>query len=97
MAKEDIRSCSLEELRAMKERGELYPTSPDSPTYMPPEEFWEEAEFIDPKNQRKVHTGIRFNYEMLEWFKSQGKGWQTHMDKVLCAYYEAHKKQTPTP
>jgi len=40
---------------------------------------------------------IRFNYEMLEWFKSQGKGWQTHMDKVLCAYYEAHKKQTPTP
>jgi uncharacterized protein (DUF4415 family) len=29
----------------------------------------------------------------LEWFKAQGRGYQTRMNAVLRSYYEAHKDE----
>ncbi len=38
----------------------------------------------------KMAMSIRVDADVLEWFRSQGKGWQTRMNKVLRAYAKAH-------
>lgn len=35
---------------------------------------------------------LRLDPEVLEFFKSQGKGYQTAINKVLRRYVEAHKQ-----
>ena len=37
----------------------------------------------------KVPTSIRVDGDVMEWFRSQGKGWQTRMNGVLRAYAKA--------
>lgn len=38
----------------------------------------------------KLAMSIRVDADVLEWFRSQGKGWQTRMNGVLRAYAKAH-------
>jgi uncharacterized protein (DUF4415 family) len=38
----------------------------------------------------KIATSIRIDDDVIEWFRSQGKGWQTRMNAVLRAYAKAH-------
>jgi len=57
------------------------------------DEFWGNAHVVFPSHIHKVHTGIRLDEDMLQWFKSQGNGWQTRMNAILRSYYEAHHKR----
>jgi len=46
--------------------------------------------------EAKISTGkkqiaLRVDTDVLEWMKSQGKGYQSRINAVLRAYYEAHK------
>jgi uncharacterized protein (DUF4415 family) len=34
---------------------------------------------------------MRLDADMLEWFRQQGRGYQTRMNAILRAYYETHK------
>ena len=34
---------------------------------------------------------IRLDADVLAWMKSQGRGYQTRINAVLRAYYEAHR------
>jgi uncharacterized protein (DUF4415 family) len=52
-----------------------------------------------------VHVGIpgpkrqltvRFDQDIIEWFKAQGTGYQTRMNAVLRGYVEAQKKLKAT-
>jgi len=72
----------------MTEKGDYVPTRPDAPEPEIEEDFWDKARVVIPPP--KVHTGIRLDADMLEWFKTQGKGWQTRMNAVLRSYYESH-------
>ena len=36
---------------------------------------------------------LRIDTEVLEWFKAQGKGYQTNINNLLKAYMEAHLNQ----
>ena len=36
-----------------------------------------------PKARPKVSTTVRFDAEVLEYFRATGKGWQTRMNEVL--------------
>lgn len=38
----------------------------------------------------KVAMSIRVDDDVMAWFRSQGKGWQTRMNAVLRAYAKAH-------
>ncbi len=38
---------------------------------------------------RKDHINIRVDHDVLEWFRSNGKGYQTLMNNVLRAFVEA--------
>jgi len=52
-------------------------------------DFWANCRVVEPKTKQVV--SIRFDREVLEWFKAQGKGYQTRMNAVLRAYIEAHR------
>jgi|RhiMetdeSRZDD1v2_1073273.scaffolds.fasta_scaffold1859395_2 uncharacterized protein (DUF4415 family) len=91
MENADIKTSSLEEARALREQGKTE-TRADAPRYSVDESFWENARVVLPDGRPKVHTGIRLDADMLEWFKSQGKGWQSRMNAVLRSYFESHHK-----
>jgi uncharacterized protein (DUF4415 family) len=92
MANKDIKQYSLEELKDMVARCDYVPTRPDAPRYPVDESFWENARVVLPDGRPKVHTGIRLDADMLDWFKSQGKGWQSRINAVLRSYFESHHK-----
>jgi uncharacterized protein (DUF4415 family) len=44
--------------------------------------------------ERKVQLTLRVDADVLKWFKSQGKGYQTRINSVLKAYKTAHESGT---
>ena len=38
----------------------------------------------------KTPTSMRIDNDVMDWFKAQGRGWQTKMNAVLRAYVRAH-------
>lgn len=54
------------------------------------ETFFADAELRMP--QAKPSITIRLDPDILDWFKSQGKGYQTRINTVLRRYVEARKK-----
>lgn len=53
------------------------------------DDFWKNAKLVEP--EKKKQLTVRFDAEVVQWFKQQGKGYQTRMNAVLKSYYEAHK------
>ena len=89
MTKENIKRATLAEIRAMKDRGELYhdPDAPDGPDL--PDSFWENAVLVDPLGKTSVH--LKLDADVFFFFKRQGKGHITRMQDVLKAYVKAHQ------
>lgn len=44
-----------------------------------------------PVREHKTQVALRIDNDVLEWFRSQGRGWQTRMNALLRAYMEAHQ------
>jgi uncharacterized protein (DUF4415 family) len=51
------------------------------------EAWFRNAELVIPT---KIATSIRVDGDVMDWFKTQGRGWQTRMNAVLRAYAKAH-------
>jgi uncharacterized protein (DUF4415 family) len=45
---------------------------------------------------RKAQITLRLDSDVLAWFKTQGRGYQTRMNALLRAYMEAHRQETRT-
>ena len=67
------------------------PTAPGAPEREVDEAFWATARLVEP-DRRKVHTGLRIDADVLDWFKARGRGWQTRMNAVLRSYYEHERR-----
>ena len=68
-------------------------TDPDIDTSDIPEldaEFFKSAELRMPAG--KTSITVRLDSDVLEWFRNQGKGYQTRINAVLRTYMEAHHK-----
>lgn len=52
-------------------------------------EFWENASLVMPEKKKAV--SLRLDREVLDYFKQQGKGYQTKINAVLKAYIKARK------
>ena len=52
-------------------------------------EFWKSARVVLPPGKTSVH--LRMDSDVVDWFKSRGKGHLTHMNAVLRAYVEAQQ------
>jgi hypothetical protein len=93
MTGQDIRRASLEEIRDMDRRGELYynPDAPAGPDLG--EDFWANAVVVEPAVERtSVH--LKLDPAVFDFFKQGGKGHLTRMQNVLKAYVEAQKRKT---
>ncbi len=54
------------------------------------EEFWANAKLVVP-GEVKVALGVRFDRDVVEWFRQQGYGYQSKMNAVLKTYVQAQK------
>jgi uncharacterized protein (DUF4415 family) len=52
--------------------------------------FWDNATIVYPENKKPVT--LRLDTDVLEWFRSTGKGYQTRINAILKSYIKAHKK-----
>ena len=50
--------------------------------------FFSRAQVRMPK--RKKAVSLRLDADVLDWFRHQGKGYQTKINAILRAYVEAH-------
>ncbi|MGF9692577.1 BrnA antitoxin family protein [Rhizobium sp. 0TCS1.26] len=55
------------------------------------ERFFATAQLIQPS--QKAQITMRLDTDVLEWFRSQGKGYQTRMNAVLKAYMLSQSKR----
>jgi len=44
-----------------------------------------------PSAKHKDQVTLRIDSDVLEWFKQQGRGYQTQINRLLRAYMEAHR------
>jgi len=88
----NIKKTSLEDIKAMKERGELHATRNNAPEIDMPDGFWDDAEIVDRSKKQSIH--LRVDSDILEYFKSEGKGHLTRMNAVLRSYVEAKTRRT---
>ena len=86
MNKRYKQELTLEELAALPDSEIDYS---DIPELGP--EFWANARVVRPRDPKEQLT-IRFDADIVEWFKAKGKGYQTHMNAVLRAYVDAQPK-----
>jgi len=52
--------------------------------------FFREARLRMPKGKQLI--SLRIDSDLLDWFKRQGKGYQTKINAILRAYVRAHRR-----
>jgi len=62
-----------------------------------PEKFWENAKVVFPEVKEKQLISIRLDREILEYFKAEGKGYQTRINAVLKTYIDAQRQRRKVP
>jgi uncharacterized protein (DUF4415 family) len=88
MSESNMRQASLNDIRKMKDKGELYNSSDVQNDELLPPNFWADATLVKLKQPRSVH--LKVDADVFDYFKSQGKGHLTKMQDVLRAYMRAH-------
>ena len=84
MKKRYARELSLEELAALPD-AEI--DTSDVPELG--DDFFRNAKLVMPAGKRQVT--LRIDADVLDWFRAQGKGYQSRMNAVLRAYMAAQR------
>jgi len=50
--------------------------------------FWADADIVMPKKKQPI--SLRVDTDVVDWFKKQGKQYQSRMNAVLRSYMEHH-------
>ncbi|TRD17294.1 BrnA antitoxin family protein [Palleronia caenipelagi] len=56
------------------------------------EDFWSTAKVVMPVARNLTQVTAKFDSDVVEWFKQQGRGYQARMNAVLRSYYDAHRQ-----
>ena len=83
----EISTQRLAEIKAIQDKDIDYSDIPELD-----ENFWKNAEVRLPDPKKGVY--IRLDSDVLDWMKSQGKGYQSRINAILRSYYEAHKNES---
>jgi len=81
-------TSDLARIDALKDEAIDYSEIPDLSTLG--KEFWKNA--VVKRAEPKAQVTIRLDREVLDWFKAQGKGYQSRINAVLRAYKEAQSR-----
>ena len=87
MKKAHITGITLDE--ALKMKGKTRKDAPPGPSLG--KDFWRDAKVVYPEGPKEPTT-IRYDADILRWFKAQGRGYQTRMNAVLRSYVDAQKE-----
>ncbi|MCY3674941.1 MAG: BrnA antitoxin family protein [Paracoccaceae bacterium] len=101
MKKEDIRTTTLQE--ALRNKGEdltdWEALAREEATGIEPESDpeegiidWSSVQVIMPRPKQSL--SVRLDADVIDFFKAQGKGYQTRMNAVLRSYMLAHKEDS---
>ena len=66
----------------------------NDPDTFEPEPAWFANALILRPSQPKERITVRLDADMLHWFKEQGGGYQTRINGILRAYYEAQRAKS---
>lgn len=86
----NIKQASLQDIRRMKNNGELRTDHGAKAGDELPADFWASAVIVEPGEAKSVRLNLE--PEVFEFFKNQGKGHITRMQQVLKMYALAHSK-----
>ena len=86
LSDQSISQERLEELKAIRDEDIDYSDIPELD-----EQFWQNAKVRLPETKTGVY--IRLDADLLDWLKGQGRGYQTRINAILRAYYEAHRDE----
>jgi uncharacterized protein (DUF4415 family) len=89
MTDQNIKRVSLTEIRKKKDQGKLYHDQNAPEGEALGSEFWAKAQLVEPKGVQPVL--LKLDPDVLDFFRSQGKGHLTRMQNVLRAYVAAHR------
>jgi uncharacterized protein (DUF4415 family) len=101
--KEHIARHTLDELKAMEAAGKAksdwkraatlpVPDGSDPDDAIEPVRMdWVTATL--PMEPYKEKTSLRLDSDVIRWFRSQGKGFQTRINAILRHYYEQHSRR----
>ncbi len=62
----------------------------DSDACVGDREWFRQAMVLRPVRDKEPVT-VRLDSDMVTWFRNQGRGYQTRMNAILRAWYEAHQ------
>ena len=103
---EDIKRYTVEEIRAMRERGEdrtnwakvdaMSEEEIEAAIASDPDEAgiewdWDSEKLVMP--EPKEHVNLRLDADVLRFFKKQGKGYQTRINAVLRSYMVSQQEK----
>lgn len=86
MKKRYDRELTIAELAAMPDSDIDYSDIPEAD-----DRFWKEAR-VRIADRPKVPLNLRLDADLVEWFRGQGRGYQTRINAVLRSFYEAHER-----
>ena len=86
MKKKYLAPMTVEELEAMDDADIDLTDMPEIT-----DEMWKNAKVILPERVEKTQITAKFDAEVVDWFKKQGRGYQTRMNAVLRSYYNANR------
>ena len=84
MTKRYDKELSAAQIAVLKDKDIDYSDIPDLD-----DEFWAKAKIVEPRSKQAVT--IRYDREVIEWFRAQGKGYQTRMNAVLLTYVNSQQ------
>ena len=83
--KEHPTKSDLKRIDAMKDEDIDYSDIPEVDAA-----FFEKARVVVPPGKKQVT--VRLDSDVLAWLKDQGRGYQTRINAIRRAYYDAHAK-----
>lgn len=97
---ENIVRYSEAEMRSMEARGEdqtdwARAATISLPDGSDPDDAMEEIDWAVtelPLPRPKAHASLRLDADMLDWFKAQGRGYQTRINAVLRSYWQQQRR-----
>lgn len=84
--KQYTKPLSIEDLKALDDKDIDFSDQPELD-----EQFWATARVVMPEERGLTQVTAKFDKEVVDWFRQQGRGYQARMNAVLRSYYEAHK------
>lgn len=80
----------LERVRRLTDEEITAAAKDDPDTFIPDAQWWKDARVVSPR-LRKRQVTLRLDQDVLDWFRDQGKGYQSKINAVLRSFVEAHR------